>query len=93
LAEVKDMLDCPGAGTDHQAQLLRPGPAGELKDEMDAGGVDEAQRAEIQDNALGIVGQRPFDRVPEAWPRSEVTLPVKLDAGGRPALRDRDTQT
>ncbi|HEX3976769.1 MAG TPA: hypothetical protein VHW96_10925 [Solirubrobacteraceae bacterium] len=87
------MLDCPGAGTDHQANLLCPGPAGELEHETDADGVDEAQRAEIQDDALGIVGQRSSDRVPEAGSRGEVTRAVELDAGGRPSLRHHDPQT
>jgi hypothetical protein len=93
LAEVKHTLDGPGAGTDHQAHLLCLGPAGKLEDETDADDVDEAQSAEIEDDALGIAGQRPSDRVPEACSRAEVAGAVKLEAGGRSSLRDGDPQT
>jgi hypothetical protein len=73
--------------------VLRPRPAGELDDETNADDVDEAQSAEIEHDTLGIAIEYLADRVPEACLRSEVTLAVKLDAGGRPALRDHDPQT
>jgi hypothetical protein len=60
---------------------------------MDADDVDEAQRAEIQDDALGIARQRPSDRLPEACSCGEVARAVELDAGGRPSLRNHDPQT
>jgi hypothetical protein len=60
---------------------------------MDADDVDEAQRAEIQDDTLGIAGQRPSDRVSEACACAEVTRTGKLNGGGRPSLRNDDPQT
>jgi hypothetical protein len=47
LADLEGVLDCRGAGADHEVQVPRLRTVGELEDDMDAARVDEAQPAEI----------------------------------------------
>jgi hypothetical protein len=74
MAEREDPPHGRWPGADGEVHLLRISAFGEFDDHAEAGGINEAQPAEIEHQTLWTARQHPGDRVLQRGARGEITL-------------------